>query len=103
MPSPFVLEYCCLVENQAALEVRVHGALSAIRYNVDREFFRTTSAEAVLAIAELAGEVEHSWTKPLPITTQVVRPRPPRVQCSGCEAWHVAAVHCPKCRLRLLW
>lgn len=46
VPSPFVLEYSILVEDQSAAEEEIHAALDAYRVNDSREFFRVETREA---------------------------------------------------------
>ena len=98
VPTPFEVEYYCLVQDPAGLEAKVHAALSASRHSTDREFFWMSAMDAALEVAKHAGEVEHAWSR-----VPLVRPRPARVKCSTCGASYVAAVYCPKCRVKLHW
>jgi hypothetical protein len=100
VPSPFVVEFYCLTESYANVEVDVHRSLSAQRHNASREFFNVSLADAVEAIKR-ACVPEHIWLR-TPIA-QAERKRPASVECSGCGASYVVATHCPKCRLKLIW
>jgi hypothetical protein len=98
VPSPFVVEYYCLVTEAAALEATVHRKLASVRHTNDREFFRL-SLEAAIAVVEQLGTVrEHTWCR-----TPGTGPRPPRVTCQTCEATYITAQYCPKCRVKLVW
>ena len=84
------VEYCCLVEDPAGLEARVHAAPSERRHRMDREFFRLTAVDAALEVAKHAGKVEHSWSK-----APLARPWPARVQCTGHERARGLPRRCP--------
>lgn len=61
VPTPFDVEFYCLVEDPAALEAKVHEALSLKRQSNDREFFRVELSEAIKAITGLSPKSEHVW------------------------------------------
>lgn len=98
VPSPFDVEYYCLIEEPATLEAAVHKALSSNRHTGDREFFRLSLAAAIQAVEQRAPFREHTWCK-----SPSLRPRPPSVSCHGCGASYVTAQYCPKCRVKLVW
>jgi hypothetical protein len=98
VPSPFDVEYYCLIEEPAALEAGVHEALAANRHTADREFFRLSLTAAIQAIEQRAPVREHTWCK-----SPSTRPRPPKVSCHVCGAGYVTAQYCPKCRVKLTW
>lgn len=52
-PHPFVVDYEVLVENPFQIEQRVHRALNTVHEN--KEWFRCTVEESVIAIKEAAG------------------------------------------------
>jgi hypothetical protein len=47
VPSPFQVEYYCLVEEAATLEAAIHRELAPARQNADREFFRLSLDAAI--------------------------------------------------------
>lgn len=98
VPMPYEVEFYCLVEDPAALEARVHEALSPKRQSSDREFFRVDPSEAVRAITGLAASPEHLWHR-----VPQARTRPSRVECPRCGAYYVSAAYCPKCQIKLPW
>ena len=61
--EPFVVEFYCLVENDAEAEAKIHSLLAAQRYRQDREFFRLEIQEAIEAIREICPQPEHSWSR----------------------------------------
>jgi hypothetical protein len=98
VPSPFDVEYYCLIEEPARLEAAVHKALSANRHTGDREFFRLSLATAIQTVEQRAPFREHTWCK-----SPSKRPRPSSVSCHECGASYVTAQYCPKCRVKLAW
>jgi hypothetical protein len=98
VPSPFVVEYYCLIGEAAALEAAVHRKLAFVRHTGDREFFRLSVVEAIAAVEQHAPVREHTWHR-VPLN----RPRPPSVICQKCGAAYVTAQYCPKCRVKLAW
>ena len=63
VPSPFTVEYYCLVEGDIELESAVHRSLDAKRHRKDREFFRIGVNEAVAAIQRVCPTPEHVWSR----------------------------------------
>lgn len=53
VPSPFVVEYCMLIDNYPNIERLVHKELSA--YNFGKEFFKYDLDKCILAIKKIAG------------------------------------------------
>lgn len=102
VPMPFDVEYYCLVEDPAALEIAAHQALSAQRQSADREFFRMSVRDAIAAIKGLGRQAEHAWQR-TPDAPPAARTRPERVPCSDCGATYVIAEYCPRCRVKLVW
>ena len=99
VPTPFDVEFYCLVEDPYMLEKKVHEALASMRQSSDREFFRASVSEAIRAITHLTMEAaEHVWYK-----DPQTRPRPSRVECTRCGATYVLAEYCPKCQIKLPW
>ena len=98
VPMPYEVEFYCLVEDPAALEARVHEALSPKRQSSAREFFRVDSSEAVRTITGIAASPEHVWHR-----VPQLRARPSRVECPKCGAYYVSAEYCPKCQIKLPW
>lgn len=98
VPSPFEVEYYCLIEKPALLEAAVHRQLKEARHANDREFFRLSLSEAIRAVEENCLNSEHTWYK-----ASANRPRPSSVSCEKCGAHYVAAAYCPKCRVKLPW
>ncbi len=111
VPSPFVVEYYCLVEGDAELEWKVHRALEATRHRPGREFFRVDLSEAIGHIQKVCPNPEHVWsrTPPTPETKTRTPPppetrtRPPNVECPKCHAKYVVAKYCPLCQIELKW
>lgn len=98
VPTPFVVEYYCLVNDAAPLESKIHQKLDNRRLRKGREFFRMDVSEALSSLKEIIKEPEHSWSR------EVVPPaRPAMVECTKCGAKYVIATHCPKCRIKLEW
>lgn len=54
-PYPFVVEYDALVESPRDIEQAVHRLLADVRENKNREWFRCSCEDAVLAIREVVG------------------------------------------------
>lgn len=54
VPSPFEVEYYCLVQEAAALEAVMHRELASVRHTGDREFFRLSLAAAIQAVEQCA-------------------------------------------------
>jgi hypothetical protein len=52
VPTPFVIEYSILVEDQCTAEEEIHAALDAYRVNDGREFFRVEAREARRALQD---------------------------------------------------
>lgn len=98
VPSPFEVEYYCLIDGAAALECAVHRNLASARHIGDREFFRLSLVAAIQAVEQQAPVREHTWCK-----SPSSRPRPPSVSCQKCGATYVTAQYCPKCRVKLSW
>lgn len=98
VPSPFEVEYYCLIEGAAALESVMHRELASARHTNDREFFRLSIAAAIQAVEQCAPVREHTWCK-----APSNRPRPASISCPKCSATYVTAQYCPKCRVRLPW
>lgn len=96
VPSPFQVEYYCLVEEAAALEAAIHRELAPARHHADREFFRLSLDAVIKAIEKQAPVREHTWRKTLPS-----RPTSSGGTCSQCRATYLVAHYCPKCRVRL--
>ena len=53
VPSPFVVEYCMLIDNYTNIERLVHKELSA--YNFGKEFFKHDLDKCILSIKKIAG------------------------------------------------
>lgn len=98
VPTPFVVEYYCLVEGDTELEASVHRLLASQRHRDDRQFFRIELGDAVAHIQRICPAPEHSWSR-----APLAMPRPNRVACTKCGARYLTATHCPKCRVRLEW
>ena len=107
VPSPFVVEYYCLVDGDSELEAKVHRLLASKRHRNEREFFRVQIKEALVAIQNICPTPEHVWSRVPTIPAIPVIPgmkkRPPLVQCGKCGASYVVAEICPKCGVRLKW
>lgn len=98
VPSPFEVEYYCLIDEPAALEAAMHRDLASSRYTGEREFFCLSLAAAIQAVEQRAPVREHTWCK-----VPANRPRPASIRCPKCGATYVTAQYCPKCRVRLPW
>lgn len=98
VPSPFEVEYYCLIEEPAALEAAVHRVLAPARHTGDREFFRLSLAAAIQAVEQGAPVREHTWCR-----VPANRPRPTSISCPKCDASYISAQYCPKCRVKLSW
>jgi hypothetical protein len=97
VPSPFVIEYYCLVEGNVELESQVHRTLAEHRHREDREYFRVDVGTVVSAIQSMCAP-EHTWSRvPIP------QPRPAVVECTKCGASYRTAVYCPVCQIKLAW
>lgn len=103
VPSPFVVEYYCLVEGDSQLESAVHRVMAGARHRGDREFFRIDVREAIRHIQQACPRPEHVWTRVPASPKKDKNSRPASVKCPGCEASYVSAVYCPKCRIKLSW
>ena len=101
VPSPFVVEYYCLVEGDAELEGQVHGLLNAKRHRKDREFFRVEVNEAIVEIQRVCPSPEYVWSR-VPFIPPT-KARPSMVKCLKCGASYVVAEYCPKCQVKLEW
>lgn len=98
VPTPFQVEYYCLVEDPDQLETIVHQALVSSRTNIDREFFRIEVKDAIAAIERCSSKPEHAWHR-----VPAIPVRPPLVACKSCGASYAYAEFCPKCKQRLVW
>ena len=98
VPTPFDVEFYCLVDEPAALENKIHETLAHKRESNDREFFRIQLSDAIKEVNTLSPKPEHVWYK-----NPQACPRPSRVECPKCGAYYIYAVHCPKCQIKLTW
>ena len=103
VPSPFVVEYYCLVEGDSELETKVHRSMAPQRHRTDREFFRIELTEAIAHIRRACPAPEHTWSRGPTAKGTLTRTRPSLVKCSECGAGYVSADYCPKCRIKLTW
>jgi len=55
VPHPFLVDYQALIEEPRNVEQQVHQALSTMRVRKEREWFRCTTEEAIVAIKQVAG------------------------------------------------
>lgn len=53
VPTPFQVEYFCVVENYSAVEAKVHTKLNKFRNRRDREFFKLSVRAAAQAIESI--------------------------------------------------
>lgn len=96
VPSPFDVEYNCLIEDPASFAAAVHKPLSANRHTGDREFFCLSLATAIQAVEQRAPLWEHTCCK-----SPSKRPRPSSVSCHERGASYVTAQYCTKCRVKI--
>lgn len=52
VPSPFIVEYCILIDNYSNIEKIVHNTLSS--YNFNKEFFKCDLSKCILTIKQVA-------------------------------------------------
>lgn len=97
VPSPFVVEYYCLVDSDPDLELRVHRALGQQRHHEGREYFRLTVQAAIATIQSMCTP-EHTWSR-----APIAKPRPDFVKCGKCGASYSVAEYCPLCQIKLSW
>ena len=96
VPSAFIVEYYCIVENAEAVERNIHERLHRSRHNIDREFFTSAIGHAITTIEDVAISREVAWRR-----STVLGHKEERGLCPKCNASYQYAKICPKCQVRI--